>query len=118
MDPVDFSPQLANVTDIEHSDAATAKGTGAKQVAPTTTMIASERLFMPSFPSAPAGNAVAPRRSACRKTERTAFVMSDLAFAEHLFASASRRFRSAETTQLSPVKLTSEFAAETKKTNA
>jgi len=55
MDPVAFSPQLASVTDMEHSDpdAATAKGTGARHAVPTTMMVATERLFMPSLPFVP-----------------------------------------------------------------
>src|SRR5215510_12708263 len=52
MAPVAFSPQLASVIDIEHSDAATAKAAGAKHVAPTTNTVATEKLFMPSFAAA------------------------------------------------------------------
>ena len=51
MEPVGFSPQLASVTDIEHSEVASAKGAVAKQAAPTTIMmIATEKLFMPIVP--------------------------------------------------------------------
>jgi hypothetical protein len=53
IDPFDFSPQFASVTDIEHSDAANARFAGAKHMTVTTVMVARRRLFIRSFPFGP-----------------------------------------------------------------
>jgi hypothetical protein len=49
IDPFDFSPQFASVTDNEHSDAASAGFADAKHVTPTTIMVARRELFIRSL---------------------------------------------------------------------
>jgi hypothetical protein len=56
---VDFSPNLANVADIEHSDAASAKDAGLKQTAPSTIeKVATVKRLMPLHPFLEAGRSL------------------------------------------------------------
>jgi hypothetical protein len=71
MSPVDFSPQLASVADIEQSDAASAKDADTKHVAPTTIeSAATEKSFMASFPFSPGRNAAVHQHLAWCKLGR------------------------------------------------